>query len=110
MAGGVVERWLRVLQNQDLSADVLEFSGGSFWVGYQIYRLMKTERCWVVAKFKKGCLQKPLEYRILELDGVAFSLLPNGKLRIEMGGRTKRNVTASPEMLSALHGAIRLVG
>src|SRR5260370_31244224 len=58
-----VEQWLRVLENQDLSASVLEFNGGRFWVGYHTYRLMKTERCWVVAKFRKGDLRRPLEYR-----------------------------------------------
>ena len=105
-----VEQWLRVLQNQDLPADVFEFSGGSFWVGYHTYRLMKTERCWVVAKFKKGYLRRPLEYRILELGDVFFSLLPEGNLSIDIGGRTKRNVSASPEMLSALQGAMHLVG
>jgi hypothetical protein len=70
---------------------------------------MKTERCWVVAKFRKGHLRRPLEYRILELDGVFFSLLPEGKLNIDIGGRTKRRVSASPEMLSALQGAMHLV-
>ncbi len=105
-----VEQWLGVLQNQYLSADVLEFNGGSFWVRYHTYRLMKTERCWAVAKFRKGYLRRPLEYRILELDGLVFSLLSEGKLKIDIGGRTKWNVSASPEMLSALQGAMGLVG
>src|SRR5260370_15937527 len=49
-----VEQWLGVLQNQYLSEDVLEFNGGSFWVRYHTYRLMKTDRCWADAKFRKG--------------------------------------------------------
>jgi hypothetical protein len=105
-----VAQWLSVLQNTDLSADVFEFNGGSFWVGYHTYRLMKTERCWVVAKFRKGYLRRPLEYRTLELDAVFISLLPEGKLNIAIGGRTKWKVSASPKMLSALQGAMHLVG
>src|SRR5438552_1704016 len=69
-----VSGWLHTLQNRDTPLNVFELYGGSFWVGYHTYRVMKTESFWIFAKFTKQNLGGPLEYRIRELN---VSVQPN---------------------------------
>jgi hypothetical protein len=104
---GQVGQWLADLKYGDRSGQVFEFSVKSFWNGYWTYRLLNLGKCWAVAKFKFRNLRGLVEYRVREPDGVTVMEQANGKLRIEIAGRSIRDVDASLELRNRL---LRSVG
>ncbi len=103
-----VYEWLQKLNGAERADDVIEFSTRSFWRGHYTYRAIRTDRRWVVAKFKKSFNQQLAEYRIRELNDVNFTSLPDGKVKIDIGNSAPAEIDASPEMLGVvqryLHG------
>jgi hypothetical protein len=104
---GQVGQWLADLKYGDRSGRVLEFSVKSFWNGYWTYRLLNLGKCWAVAKFKFRNLRGLVEYRVREPNGVTVTEQSNGKLRIEIAGRSIRDVDTSLELRNRL---LRSVG
>ncbi len=104
---GQVGQWLADLKYGDRSGQVLEFSVQSFWNGYWTYRVLNLGRGWVVAKFKFRNLRGLAEYRVREPDGVTVMEQSNGKLRIEIAGRSIGDIDISFELRNRL---LRSVG
>jgi hypothetical protein len=85
-----VERWQQILTSAGPLRDVVEFSTGSFWTGYFTFRLLRAERFWVVAKFKKGKTNGKADYRVYELGAVRFTPLPMGEMKVTIGKKILR--------------------
>jgi len=64
-----VEKWI-VLLGDPVRPEILRFTSESFWTGYFTYRMLNTDFCWVLAKFKKGKEHRIIDCRVLELNAV----------------------------------------
>jgi hypothetical protein len=91
-----VQEWLDQIESPNEPARILQFASGSFWTGYFTYRLLNTGLCWVIARYKTGALDRALEHRVLPLDGVRITELPEGGIGLELNGRAVSNVKPLP--------------
>jgi hypothetical protein len=99
--------WLAELKYGSRNSQVFEFSAKSFWSGYWTYRLMDLDRCWAVAKFKYQNSKRLVEFRIQKPGDVTAKEQENGKLRIEIAGRSIPDVEAPLEFRNRLLCAVR---
>jgi len=93
-----VQDWLAILKDPFTSQPVLEVSTGSFWTNFRTYRLLYLGTCWAVAKFPSKNLGPTLSYRILSLSAIRLTRLEDGKLDLEIDGRSIRGVPLSPQL------------
>jgi len=101
-----VHKWAAILGSSNESSQVLQFSAGSFWTGYFVYRMLNAGFCWVVAKFRKSNVRKMIECRVLDLGAVRQTRPREGELGLEIDNRPLPKVKASPDMQARLFSSL----
>jgi len=101
-----VRQWFTELINQGTEEQVFEISTGNFWTGYFTYRFMRRDNAWVVARFKKGNLLRPLEYRVLASAAFAITPLLDGTFYVQIDKRKIREAVVPLHMRESLLRAI----